>query len=108
MTQHEFVQVLKGNRIRFERAGDEILVTHQGSVRLPSLKILTSDVRFENQGHVYLSSLEILPPGVRFENRGEVYLPSLVGGWFEDWVGNIGGVDPRRLLNLMIDKKLFL
>ena len=128
MTQEEFVQVLKKEKYSFRRAGDEIVVTHQGDVRLDSLKslppgvqfqnsgyvyldslkILTSDVRFQNQGGVWLHSLESLPPGVRFQNQRDVWLGSLVGGWFEDWKGNIGGVDPKRLLNLMIDKSLFL
>jgi hypothetical protein len=102
---------------------------NQGSVDLPSLKSLPPDVRFENQGHVYLHSLESLPPGVRFENQGydvwldsleslppgvrfenqrDVYLSSLVEGWFKGWKGNIEGVDPKRLLNLMIDKGVFL
>jgi hypothetical protein len=148
MTQEEFVQVLKKEKYSFRRAGDEIVVTHQGNVwlgsleslppgvrfenqgfvNLPSLKSLPPGVRFENQGHVYLSSLEILPPGVqfqnqggvnlssleslpsgvRFENQGYVWLDTLVGGWFEDWKGNIEGVNPKRLLHLMVDKKLFV
>jgi hypothetical protein len=126
MTQEEFVQVLE--KYSFRRAGDEIVVTHQGNVNLhsleslppgvrfqnrgnvylDSLKSLPSGVRFENQGDVWLSSLERVPPGVRFENKGDVRLKSLVGGWFDEWAGNIGGVDPKRLLHLMIDKKLFV
>jgi hypothetical protein len=128
MTQEEFEQVLKKGGYSFRRVGDEILVTHQGDVRLPSLKRLPSGVRFENNGYVHLFSLESLPPGVRFQNQGgvwlrslkslppgvqfqnqgSVYLRSLVGGWFEEWVGNIEGVDHKRLLHLMVDKKLFL
>jgi hypothetical protein len=148
MTQHEFEQELKKGGYSFRRAGDEILVTHQGwvsfpslkslppgvrfenkgdvglpslkslpsgvqfqnqgYVNLPSLKSLPPDVRFQNQGGVWLRSLKSLPPGVRFENQGSVWLSSLVGGWFEDWKGNIEGVDPKKLLNLMIDKKLFV
>ena len=128
MTQEEFVQVLKKGEYSFRRAGDEILVTHQGNVRLdslkslppgvqfqnqgwvrlPSLKSLPPGVRFQNQGDVGLHSLESLPPGVRFENQGYVWLDTLVGGWFKGWKGNIEGVDPKRLLNLMIDKKLFV
>jgi hypothetical protein len=128
MTQHEFVQVLKKFGYSFERAGDEILVTHQGDVYLDSLKSLPPGVRFENRGNVWLNSLESLPPGVRFENRGNVwlnsleslppgvrfqnqgsvYLNSLMGGWFYEWTGNIKGVDHKRLLHLMIDKSLFL
>jgi len=128
MTQHEFVQVLKKFGYSFERAGDEILVTHQGDVGLRSLeslppgvrfqnqgdvwlyslKSLPSGVRFQNRGNVWLDSLESLPPGVRFQNRGDVWLISLVEGWFKGWKGNIEGVDHKRLLNLMIDKKLFV
>jgi hypothetical protein len=128
MTQEEFEQELKKGGYSFRRAGDEILVTHQGDVWLDSLKSLPPGVRFENQGHVgldsfeslpsgvrfenqgdvWLDTLESLPPGVRFENKGDVYLSSLVGGWFDEWAGNIEGVDPKRLLNLMIDKKLFV
>jgi hypothetical protein len=81
---------------------------NQGGVGLDSLKSLPSDVRFQNKGGVWLTSLESLPPGFRFENQGDVYLRSLVGGWFKGWKGNIEGVDPKRLLNLMIDKKLFV
>jgi hypothetical protein len=76
---------------------------------LSSLESLPPGVRFENQGDdVYLSSLESLPPGVRFQNQGDVWLDTLVGGWFEKWAGNIEGVDPKRLLNLMIDKGVFV
>jgi hypothetical protein len=128
MTQEEFEQELKKFGYSFKRVGDEILVTHQGHVYLDSLKSLPPDVRFQNQGNVWLDSLETLPPGVRFQNQGyvwlnsleslppgvrfenqrDVYLHSLVEGWFEKWAGNIGGVDHKRLLNLMIDKKLFV
>jgi hypothetical protein len=128
MTQEEFVQVLKKFGYSFERAGDEILVTHQGSVSLGSLKSLPPGVQFQNRGNVWLNSLERVPPGVRFENNGDVGLSSLeslppgfrfenqwdvdlnslMGGWFYEWNGNIKGVDSKRLLNLMIDKKLFL
>jgi hypothetical protein len=148
MTQEEFIEELKKRSYSYEMEGDEILVTHQGWVNLPSLeslppgvrfenrgwvnlsslkslppgvrfenqgdvglrslKSLPPGVRFENQGDVNLSSLESLPSGVRFENKGDVWLDTLVGGWFEDWKGNIEGVNPKRLLNLMIDKGVFL
>jgi hypothetical protein len=81
---------------------------NQRDVYLNSLESLPPGVRFQNQGYVNLPSLESLPPGVRFQNQGWVYLRSLVGGWFEDWKGNIEGVNPKRLLNLMIDKGVFL
>ena len=128
MTQEEFIEELKKRGYSYEMEGDEILVTHQGWVSFPSLKSLPPDVRFQNQGGVRLHSLESLPPGVRFENqgfvnlpslkslppgvrfenKGDVWLSSLVGGWFNEWAGNIEGVNPKRLLNLMVDKKLFV
>jgi len=105
--------------VRFENKGDvglpsleslppDVRFQNQGYVNLPSLESLPPDVRFQNQGGVWLRSLKSLPPGVRFENQGSVWLSSLVGGWFEDWKGNIEGVNPKKLLNLMIDKKLFV
>jgi hypothetical protein len=75
---------------------------------LNSLKSLPPGVRFENQGDVRLPSLKSLPPGVRFENQRDVWLDTLVWGWFEKWAGNIEGVNPKRLLNLMVDKGVFL
>jgi hypothetical protein len=128
MTQEEFIEELKKRGYSYEMEGDEILVTHQGDVRLHSLESLPPGVQFQNQGSVSLHSLESLPPGVRFQNRGNVWLNSLkrvppgvqfqnqgyvwldtlVGGWFEDWKGNIEGVNPKRLLHLMVDKKLFV
>jgi hypothetical protein len=42
-----------------------------------------------------------------FTNSGDVYLRSLIGGGFDDWEGNIEGIDSKRLLNLMISKGIF-
>jgi hypothetical protein len=44
---------------------------------------------------------------VEFNNEGGVNLGSLVGGWFNDWKGNIKGVDSKKLLNFMISKGVF-
>jgi len=108
MTQEEFIEELKKRSYSYEIEGDEIVVTHQGSVYLNSLESLPPGVQFKNHGDVGLRSLKSLPPGVRFQNQRDVWLGSLVGGWFDEWAGNIEGVDHKRLLNLMIDKKLFL
>jgi hypothetical protein len=45
---------------------------------------------------------------VVFNNLGDVALNSLVGGWFENWKGNIEGIDSKRLLNLMIKQGVFI
>ena len=91
-----------------ESLSPDVQFQNHGHVDLGSLKSLPSGVQFQNKGDVGLDSLKSLPPGVRFQNQGDVYLHSLVGGWFEDWKGNIEGVNPKRLLHLMVDKKLFL
>jgi hypothetical protein len=42
-----------------------------------------------------------------FNNKGDVNLESLIGGWFNNWKGNIDGVDSKRMLNFMIKKGIF-
>jgi hypothetical protein len=44
---------------------------------------------------------------VVFKNEGIVYLGSIIGGRFDDWEGNIKGVDSKKLLNFMISKRIF-
>ena len=80
---------------------------NKGLVDLSSLTSLPPGVEFNNKGYVYLESLTSLPPGVEFNNKEDVRLDSLVGGWFDEWKGNIKGVDSNRLLNVMISKGLF-
>jgi hypothetical protein len=56
-----------------------------------------------------LSSLTSISPGVKFENEGnegDVYLKALED-WFNDWKGNIEGIDEKRLLNKMIKDGVF-
>jgi hypothetical protein len=62
-------------------------------------------VEFRNGGDVHLWKLKTLPPGVKFKNGGKVYLGSLIGGWIDDWSGNIEGID---LLNVMIKREMFI
>jgi hypothetical protein len=76
-------------------------------VYLNSLKTLPPEMEFGNGGNIHLDSLTALPPGVGFGNKGDVYLESLIGGWFEDWGGNIQDIDYKRLLNKMVRDGLF-
>jgi hypothetical protein len=62
---------------------------------------------FNNSGYVSLSSLTSLPPGVVFNNQWHVDLESIIDGRFDEWKGNIKGVDSTRLLNVMISKGIF-
>jgi hypothetical protein len=78
-----------------------------GNVWLRSLTSLPPGVEFRNGGSVDLGSLTSLPPGVEFNNRGGVWLKSLIRGGFQDWEGNIKGIDSKRLLNFMISKGVF-
>jgi hypothetical protein len=136
MTQEEFIKELDSKGYSYEMKGDKIVVTvtdytkHYtkfGNIHLDSLETLPSGVVFENKGDIYLGSLISLPPGVEFKNLGDVslnvltsispgvefknvggvYLISLIRGGFQDWEGNIEGIDSKRLLNLMIKKGIF-
>jgi hypothetical protein len=78
-----------------------------GDVWLNSLTSLPPGVVFRNGRNVYLNSLTSIPPGVEFKNGGAVWLKSLIRGGFQDWEGNIKGIESNRLLNLMIKKGIF-
>ena len=78
-----------------------------GHVDLSSLTSLPPGVEFRNRGYVNLYSLTSLPPGIVFKNVGNVYLKALIGGWFNEWNGNIEGIDSNTLLNLMIKQGVF-
>jgi hypothetical protein len=80
---------------------------NRGYVNLRSLTSLPPGVQFNNGESVYLGSLKSLPPGVEFKNGGDIYFGSLIGGWFNDWSGNIRGVHKKRMLNFMIKKGIF-
>jgi len=84
-----------------------VVFRNEGNVYLESLTSLPPGVEFRNGGYVSLHSLTSLPPGVEFRNRGVVGLNSIIGGEFDDWKGNIEGIDSKRLLNLMISKGIF-
>ena len=107
MTQEEFIKVLDEEGYSYEIEGDLIVVTYYGRVDLSSLTSLTPGVVFINGGFVDLESLTSLPPGVEFKNGEDVYLVYLVGGWFGEWQGNIEGIAPERLLNVMIKQGVF-
>jgi hypothetical protein len=115
MTQKEFIKVLDKKDYSYEIEGDQIIVTHGGSVLLDSLSLsfsgfstsLPSGVEFRNGYNVALGSITYIPPGVVFRNGGDVYLESLTNGRINEWKGNIEGIDSKRLLNHMINKRLF-
>ena len=108
MTQEEFIEVLDGEGYSYEIEGDKIIVTRKTGVWLTLITSLPPVMEFNNGGSVYLDSLTSLPPDVVFKNRGDVYLKSLVGEWFEDWKGNIKGIDSKSLLNVMIKRGMFI
>ena len=107
MTQKAFIKILDEKGYSYEIEGDKVVVTHEGDVGLDALTSIPPGVEFKNGGYVDLESLTSLPPGVEFKNGEDVYLVYLVGGWFGEWQGNIEGIAPERLLNLMISKGVF-
>ncbi len=113
MTQEEFIKVLDKKGYSYDIEGDKIIVNRKGGVGLGMLTSLPPGVVFRNGGDVYLTSLTSLPPGVEFSNEGikiklaAIYLNALIGGRFNDWKGNIEGIDSKRLLNKMIKDGVF-
>jgi len=117
MTREELIEILDDKGYSYVIEGDKIVVTNEDTVYLNTLTSLPPGVEFKNRGLVSLVSLETLPPGVVFENMGSVWLESLTSlppgvefrngkgvnlnsltrGWFEDWTGNIKGIDNKRL-----------
>lgn len=84
-------------------------------------------VIFKCKGLVNLNSLEKIPDGVEFRNTGDVWLDNISTSeipqeyvfyntgsinfsnrsWDHRWIGNIEGVNDKRLMNLMIKRGLF-
>ena len=87
MTREEFIKVLDKKGYSYKIEGDRIVVT--------------------DKRNALLGDLTSLPPGVEFKNKGDVYLGSLIGGEFDDWEGNIEGIEGKRLLNLMVKQGVF-
>lgn len=80
---------------------------NRGVVHLNSLTNISPVVKFKNRGNVFLNSLKKLPLGVEFSNRGYAFLESTGIKYFDAWSGNIEGIAPNRLLNMMISKGVF-
>jgi hypothetical protein len=108
MTQEEFIEILDEKYYSYEIEGDKIIITYGGGVNLGSLTSLPPGVVFRNWGDVYSESLTSISPGVEFRNEGSVRLDALIGGWFDNWEGNIEGIEGKRLLNLMIKRGMFI
>jgi hypothetical protein len=91
-----------------------------GQVKGYWVKVVNSNVIFNNQGQwgsearVWLPDADKIYPGVKFTNGGTCRLkvlerpPNKADILFRNWVCNIKGVDPNRLLNSMISKGLFI
>ena len=127
MTQEAFIKILDDNKYSYKKEGNKIIVDHRGDVFLKSLTSLPGGIVFSNGGGMNLDSLTSLPEGIVFSNGGgvnlksltsipkgtvfssvgPVYLVYLIGGWFDKWDGNIEGINPKRLLNRMIELGIF-
>ena len=82
----------------------DVIFENEGEVTL-SIEEIPENVEFANEGDVYLYHVENIHPSVKFNNEGDVWLKV---GWFNlIWKGNIEGIDPKRLLNLMIKRGMF-
>ena len=109
MTREEFIERLDRIGYSYEIEGEKIIITdkNRGEFFLNSFKTIPPGVEFKNRGNVWLNSLKTLSSSVEFKNVGDVNLGSLIGVWFDEWEGNIEGINSKRLLNVMISKGLF-
>ena len=107
MTREEFIAELKGKSYSYEIEGDKIIVTNNGYVSLNSLTSLPPGVELKNKRVVKYIPNTNKPPCVEFRNGGMVNLESMIGGWIMYWRGNIEGIDPKDLFNLMIKQGIF-
>jgi hypothetical protein len=81
----------------------DVIFENEGDVTL-NMEEIPENVEFANEGDVYLYYVENIHPSVKFNNEGEFWLK---GDLFSNWSGNIEGIDPKRLLNMMIKKGVF-
>ena len=115
MTREAFIAELKGKSYSYEIEGDKIIITNgdpgrrglgEDRIILEHFKTIPSGVIFNNEGLVDLDSLTSIPNDVEFHCL-DVNLEFIIGGWLEDWSGNIKGIDRNSLLNLLISKGVF-
>lgn len=85
-------------RITFENGGVVILST----------KEIPGEIEFRNGSSVELDPIKTISSSVKFYNKGDVYL-GIPGNkiLFNPWEGNIEGINPKRLLNKMVELGLF-
>ena len=129
MTREEFIKIIDQKEYSYEIENNNIVITsgfNGGFIFLHELEDIPSGVIFKNSGAVLLEPLTSLPPGIKFKNKGNVYIDtvtsispgvefdnfsirmeSLIGGYFDDWEGNIKGIGEERLLNKMISLGIF-
>ena len=115
MTRKELLIELYLRNYQYEIEGDKIIITNgdpgrsglgEDRIILEHFKTIPGGVIFNNAGLVDLDSLTSIPNDVEFHCL-DVNLEFLIGGWLEDWSGNIKGIDRNSLLNLMISKGVF-
>jgi hypothetical protein len=129
MTREEFIKIIDQKQYSYRIENNDIVITsgHNSEfISLIELEDIPSGVVFKNRGSVILEPLTSLPPGIKFQNKGNTYLDSvtsispgvemdsysirmesLIGGYFDDWEGNIEGIGEERLLNRMISLGIF-
>jgi len=108
MTREEFKEVLDEERYLYRIYDDKIAVNYNVGhcdIYLNEIKSLPNGAIFINRGDIYLDSVTNIPSDVELNNMGNVWLNNI--GWFNNWKGNIEGIDSNILLNYMISKGLF-
>jgi hypothetical protein len=86
-----------------------IVFKNSRTVYLDSLEELPEQFTFENGGNLYLNLITRIPKGVKFKMKEDanIYLKELLGGWLDEWSGNISGINSKTLLYKMVALGLF-
>lgn len=130
MTREEFIERLDKIKCDYRIEDDKIVITNANrTINTRLIEEIPKNVVFENMGNisffllshlpegtifknldnVYLGSLKNIHPSVKFFNRGDVWISKLIeNGYVNRWEGNIGDINSKRLLNLMISKEFFI
>jgi hypothetical protein len=108
MTRNKFLEILDLDRISYFLENEKIVIDQKESVWLHHAYSLPPKVEFRNVRHVFLNRVQHIPSGVEFNNEGKVGLDSLIGGYIDEWAGNIPDIESKKLLNLMIKKNILL
>jgi stress response protein SCP2 len=85
-----------------------VFFRNSGDVELDSLENISGEVVFNNNEDVVLRSIKKIPSDLEFNNGGQVYLNALGIRTTGTFPFKMEGIENKRILNLMINKGIFI